>query len=44
VTVAELVGLQVDLLTARRDYLEALETYNTALIELNRVAGGGVTP
>jgi len=43
VEVADLVGMQGDLLTARHEYLDALETYNTALIELNRVAGGSLT-
>jgi outer membrane protein TolC len=42
VTVAELVGLQIDLVTARQEYLDALETYNTTLIELNRVTGGSL--
>ncbi len=40
VTVSELIGIQIDLLTARRDYLDALEAYNDALIELERVTGG----
>jgi cobalt-zinc-cadmium efflux system outer membrane protein len=40
VTVSELIGLQIDLLTARRDYLDTLESYNDALIELERAIGG----
>ncbi len=39
VTVSELVGIEVDLLGARRDYLDALQAYNEALIELERVTG-----
>jgi cobalt-zinc-cadmium efflux system outer membrane protein len=37
-----LVGLHGDLLTARQGYLDALEAYNTALIELERVSGGSL--
>jgi outer membrane protein, heavy metal efflux system len=40
VTVSEVIGIQIDLLTARRDYIDALETYNDALVELERVIGG----
>ncbi len=40
VTVSELVGIEVDLISARRDYLDALQAYNEALIELERVTGG----
>ena len=40
VTVADLINTHIDLLAARREYLDALETYNGALIELERVTGG----
>ena len=39
---ADVVGQQADLLTARLGYLDALEAYNTALIELERVSGGNL--
>ncbi len=39
-TVSDLIGIQIDLLTARKDYVDSLEAYNTALIELERVTGG----
>ncbi|MFQ5666149.1 MAG: TolC family protein, partial [Candidatus Binatia bacterium] len=42
VTVSELVGLQIDLLSAQSDYLDALQTYNDALVELERVIGGSI--
>jgi len=42
VSVSDLVGLQIDLITARRDYLDALEAYNSALIELERLIGGSL--
>ena len=38
--VSDLVGIQIDLITARRDYLDAIEGYNEALITLERVVGG----
>jgi len=40
VEASDLIGIQTDLLTARGDYLDALEAYNDALIELERVVGG----
>jgi outer membrane protein, heavy metal efflux system len=43
VGVAELVGIEIDLLTARRDSLDALQSYNDALIELERAVGGSLT-
>ncbi len=42
VTVADLINTHIDLLTARREYLDALETYNNALIELERIVGGSI--
>jgi cobalt-zinc-cadmium efflux system outer membrane protein len=39
----DLAGVQADLLEARRGYLDALEAYNNALIELERVSGGSLT-
>jgi cobalt-zinc-cadmium efflux system outer membrane protein len=41
VTASDLIGLQIDLLTARRDHLQALEAHNDALIELERVTADG---
>jgi outer membrane protein TolC len=41
-TVAELIGVQTDLLSAQSDYLDALQTYNESLIELERVIGGSL--
>jgi cobalt-zinc-cadmium efflux system outer membrane protein len=40
VSAADVVGLQADAQTARIEYLDAVEAYNNALIELERVAGG----
>jgi outer membrane protein, heavy metal efflux system len=40
VTASDLNGLQADLLNARGEHLDALEAYNDALIELERVVGG----
>lgn len=40
VGVAEFIGMQVDALVAQREYLDALQTYHEARIELERVAGG----
>jgi len=37
VSVTDLIGVQIDLLTARRDYLDAVQKYNEALIDLARV-------
>jgi len=42
VTSSDLIGLQIDLLTARRDYLDAVETYNASLIDLERLIGGTI--
>jgi cobalt-zinc-cadmium efflux system outer membrane protein len=39
VTVSDLIAMQIDLISARRDYLDALQAYNEALIELERVTG-----
>jgi len=43
VDTSDVIGLQIDLLTARHEYLDALEAYNTALIELERVSGGNLS-
>lgn len=42
--VADLIGVQIDLLTARGEHLDALQTYNESLIELERVTGGSIEP
>jgi len=39
-TLADLIGVQVDVFTARRERLDAVEAYNTSLIELERIVGG----
>jgi len=39
-TYAELMGTELELLAARREYLDAVQAYNEALIELERVIGG----
>jgi cobalt-zinc-cadmium efflux system outer membrane protein len=44
VAYAELLGTQLELLAARREYLDAVEAYNAALIELERVVGGTLEP
>ena len=44
VTYTELVGTQLEVLTARREYLDALQAYNEALIEMERVIGGPLEP
>lgn len=41
-TQLEVIGAQIDLFTARREYLDALETYNTALIQLERATGSAL--
>jgi outer membrane protein TolC len=38
----EVIGAQIDLFSARRDYLDALEAYNISLIELERAIGGNL--
>ena len=43
-TYSELLGTQLELLAARREYLDAVQAYNEALIELERVVGGSVEP
>lgn len=40
ITLSEVVASQIELLTARREQLDALQTYNEALIELERVIAG----
>jgi outer membrane protein TolC len=44
VSVSDLIGLQVDAVAARREYLDAIEAYNTNLIELEQVTGGALNP
>jgi len=44
VTYSDLVGTQLELLAARREYLDAVQAYNDALIELERVVGGDLEP
>lgn len=43
-THSELVAAQLDLLATRREYLDAVQAYNEALIELERIAGGSLAP
>ena len=43
-TYSELLGTQLELLAARREYLDAVQAYNEALIELERVVGGSGEP
>jgi cobalt-zinc-cadmium efflux system outer membrane protein len=40
VSVSDLIGQQIDLLTARRAHLDAVESLNTACIELEHVVAG----
>ena len=40
VDAGDVTSRQIDLLTVRQEYLDALEAYNNALIELERVSGG----
>jgi outer membrane protein, heavy metal efflux system len=40
---ADVVGMQIDLQTARSEYLDAIEAYNNALIDLERVSGGSLS-
>jgi len=44
VTASDLIGLEIDLLFARRGYLDALENYNLSRIDLERVTAGGIEP
>jgi len=44
VTYSDLVGTQLEHLAARREYLDAVQAYNDALIELERVVGGDLEP
>jgi cobalt-zinc-cadmium efflux system outer membrane protein len=39
-TLSELIGYRLELLSARREHIDILEAYNAALIELERVVGG----
>jgi len=41
---SEVLGAQLELLTARREYLDAVQAYNEALIELERIVGGSLEP
>ncbi len=43
VTASELINVQIDLFNARREYLDAQQTYNEALIDLERVSGESFT-
>ncbi|HVM97456.1 MAG TPA: TolC family protein, partial [Candidatus Acidoferrales bacterium] len=40
---SDLIGQQIDLLTARRAQLDAIEAFNTSRVELERVVGGSLT-
>jgi cobalt-zinc-cadmium efflux system outer membrane protein len=41
---SEVLSAQLELLAARREYLDAVQAYNEALIELERVVGGNLEP
>ena len=41
---SEVLSAQLELLTARREYLDAVQAYNEALIELERIVGGNLEP
>ena len=43
-TYSELQGTQLEVLTARREHLDAVQAYNAALIELERIVGGSLDP
>lgn len=43
-TYAEVIAAQLELLAARREYLDAVQAYNEALIELERITGGSLDP
>lgn len=42
VTTVEVIGIQIDLVSARRELLDALIEYNSSLIDLERVTGGPI--
>ena len=42
VSIADLIGVHVDLLLARREQLDAVQAYNQALVELERVIAGSL--
>jgi outer membrane protein TolC len=43
-TLADVASTQIELLSARRDYVDAVQAYNEALIELQRIVGGSLNP
>jgi cobalt-zinc-cadmium efflux system outer membrane protein len=43
-TYSDVLGAQLELLAARREYLDAVQAYNEALIELERIVGGSLEP
>ena len=43
-TYSELQGTQLEVLAARREHLDAVQAYNAALIELERIVGGSLDP
>lgn len=43
-TYSEVIAAQLELLAARREYLDAVQAYNEAQIELERIAGGSFDP
>jgi outer membrane protein TolC len=43
-TSSEILSAQLELLGARREYLDAVQAYNEALIELERIVGGNLEP
>jgi cobalt-zinc-cadmium efflux system outer membrane protein len=43
-TYSDVLAAQLELLAARREYLDAVQAYDEALIELERVVGGSLEP
>ena len=41
---SDLIGLEIDLLVARRGYLDAIENYHLSRIDLERVTAGSIDP
>ena len=44
VTASQAIAQQLELNSAHRDYVDAIDTYNTAIAELERIVAGKVTP
>ena len=41
---SDVLSMRLELLAARREYLDAVQAYNEALIELERIVGGNLEP